>query len=125
SVPAGAASDLAGNPNTASTSVDNKVSFDSVAPVATGIARVDANPTNAASVAFEVTFSKAVFNVDASDFSIVSTGITGASITSVSGSATTWTVSVDTGTGSGTLRLDLLNDGSIVDGTNNPLTAGF
>lgn len=125
SVPAGAASDLAGNPNTASTSVDNTVSFDSVAPVATGIARVDANPTNAASVAFEVTFSKAVFNVDASDFSIVSTGITGASITSVSGSATTWTVSVDTGTGSGTLRLDLLNDGSIVDGTNNPLTAGF
>jgi hypothetical protein len=125
SVPAGAASDLAGNLNAPSTSVDNQVSFDSVAPVATGIARADSNPTYAASVDFTVTFSKAVFHVDPSDFSITSTGITGASITAVSGSGTIWTVSVNTGSGNGTLRLDLLNNGSIVDSANNPLTAGF
>ncbi len=90
----------------------------------TGVAsinRVGANPTNAASVAFTVTFTRAVTGVDASDFTLAATGVTGASITSVAGSGTTYTVTVATGTGSGTLRLDLADNDSIVDGSTGVL----
>ena len=39
----------------------------------------------------------------------------------VSGSGATYTVSVDTGTGTGTLRLDLVDDDSIMDWAANSL----
>jgi hypothetical protein len=117
SVAAGAATDAAGNSSAASSSVDNTVTFDPAAPVATGIARADADPTNAASVGFIVTFSAAVTGVDQSDFALATSGgISGASVTGVSGSGSTRTVTVGTGAGSGTLRLDLTDDDSIVDG---------
>jgi hypothetical protein len=47
--------------------------------------------------------------------------ISGASVTVVSGLGDIHTVSVNTGTGSGTIRLDVLDDDSIIDGDNNPL----
>jgi hypothetical protein len=117
SVAAGAASDAAGNPSAASSSVDNTVTFDPAAPVVTGIARADADPTNAAAVSFIVTFSAAVSGVDQGDFTLTASGgISGASVTGVSGSGSTRTVTVSSGAGSGTLRLDLADDDSIVDG---------
>ncbi len=91
------------------------------------IVRADANPTNAASVDFTVTFSESVTGVDVTspfdDFGLVaSSGITGASITSVTPvSETTYTVSVNTGSGNGTLRLDVSDDDSIIDSTGQPL----
>jgi hypothetical protein len=120
-IPAGAAQDLATNPNAASTSTDNSVDFDPVVPVVTGIVRADPSPTSAASVQFTVTFSKNVFNVDAGDFATTSSGVIGANVTGVTGSGTTWTVTVSTGTGDGTLRLDLVDNDTIVDGVGNQL----
>src|SRR6185503_17865892 len=83
--------------------------------VVDGISRASANPTCANSVNFTVTFSEAVFNVDVSDFTLVTSGLSGASVSSVSGSGAIRTVTVNTGTGSGTLGLNLVDNDTIVD----------
>jgi CSLREA domain-containing protein len=90
-------------------------------PMATSITRLDANPSAAASVDFSVVFSTSVTGVDATDFLPVMTGVlSGAQVTNVTGSGTTYTVTVTNYTGGGTLRLDLIDDDSISDG-NTPL----
>ena len=61
--------------------------------------------TNANTVNYTVTFGENVTGVDASDFIFTTSGITGASISSISGSGSTYTISVNTGFGDGTLRL--------------------
>ena len=105
------------------------------APSVESIVRTDADPTNAASVGFAVSFSEDVTGVHPGDFVLVSTGtLSGATIQNVSGSGTTYTVTVATGSGDGTIRLDLSDNDSIVDsggarlggtGTNNgDFTAG-
>ena len=91
-----------------------------VPPTVDSVTRVNPNPTNAASVDFTVSFTEPVTGVDTSDFSLTST-VTGASITSVSGSGNSYTVTVNTGSGDGTIRLDVVDDDSIVDGAGNPL----
>jgi hypothetical protein len=91
-------------------------------PVITSITRADPNPTDAASVDFIVTFSEIVTGVDETDFELIaSPGITGASISAINGSGSTYTVTINTGTGTGTIRLDVLDDDTIMDGTDNPL----
>ena len=86
----------------------------------------DANPTNASSVDFTVTFSESVASVDVSNFTITTTGVSGASITSVSGSGDTRTITVNTGFGNGTIRLDVNDSGTgIQDTVGNPLDGGF
>jgi hypothetical protein len=97
------------------------------APMVLSSLRVDANPTDADSVKFTVTFSDGVSGVDLlapfSDFQVI-TGqdVTGASIAEVTAvSSTTYTVRVATGSGSGTLRLDVIDDDSIVDAKGQPL----
>ncbi|MFA6242342.1 MAG: M6 family metalloprotease domain-containing protein [Candidatus Hydrogenedentales bacterium] len=91
-------------------------------PTVDSIVRASATPTNAASVSYTVTFDKSVTGVDSGDFSLTTTGISGASITGISAdTGATRTVTVGTGTGSGTLRLDLDDDDSIVDGIGGPL----
>ncbi|MDY6950217.1 MAG: choice-of-anchor D domain-containing protein [Thermodesulfobacteriota bacterium] len=90
-------------------------------PDVSSIVRADANPTNAASVDFTVTFDESVTGVDATDFTLDASGITGASIGVVSGSGTTYTVPVNTGTGDGTLSIDLVDDDTIEDGSGNKL----
>lgn len=83
-------------------------------PVVQSIVRADADPTAEASVDYTVTFSTPVTGVDAADFALTSTGtIAGASITGVSGAGAVYTVTVNTGTGNGTLRLDVTDDNSI------------
>ena len=121
SIPAGAAQDAATNTSNAATSTDNTVTFDPVVPVVTGIVRADPSPTNAASVRYTVTFSKDVSGVNPSDFTVTASGVTGAAIIDITGGGTTWTVTVSTGTGDGTLRLDLVDDDTIVDIAGNPL----
>ncbi|MEJ5223949.1 MAG: S-layer homology domain-containing protein, partial [Anaerolineales bacterium] len=100
---------------------------DTTAPTVTAISRASASPTNAASVDFTVTFSESVTGVDASDFSLTTSGsITGAGVTDVSGSGASYTVSVNTGAGSGTLRLDLNASGTgIEDLAGNPIAGGY
>lgn len=77
--------------------------------------RMGTNPTGAASVDFKVTFTNEVTGVDISDFGLTTSGVSGATVSGVSGSGDTYTVSVNTGSGNGTLRLDVLDDGSIYD----------
>jgi Tol biopolymer transport system component len=93
-----------------------------IAPTVVSITRADPNPTSAASVTFTVTFSKAVTGVDASDFALTTAGsLSGVSVTSVSGSGSTYSVTVSTGTGTGTLRLDVIDNDTIIDAAGNPL----
>ncbi|MCC6297775.1 MAG: PD40 domain-containing protein [Anaerolineales bacterium] len=91
-------------------------------PMTASITRLDANPTAANQVRFTVNFSEPVTGVDTGDFAIASAGsISGAVLTEVSGSAASYTVTVNAGTGDGTIRLDLLDNDSIVDRANTPL----
>jgi hypothetical protein len=84
---------------------------------------VGASPTNAASVDFLVKFSMAVAPVVIpDDFSLHTTGaISGASITGIAGSGKTRTVTVNPGSGDGTIRLDVEDRDTIVDSNSNPL----
>jgi hypothetical protein len=92
------------------------------APTVTGILRADPSPTAAASVNFTVIFSEPVNGVDPSDFSMAVTGgLAGTSVTDLTGTGEIYTVTTSTGSGEGTLRLDLLDDDSITDGEGNPL----
>ncbi|WP_460489012.1 DUF6701 domain-containing protein [Curvibacter fontanus] len=92
-------------------------------PIVSSMVLADPSPTNgAATVSWTVTFSKSVTGVNAADFALVQAGgVSGASITSVSGSGATWTVTAGTGTGTGTLGLNLVDDDSIRDLANNRL----
>jgi hypothetical protein len=65
--------------------------------------------TNATSVEFQVVFDQSLTGIDPSDFAVtvVSGSISGAGISSVSGSGTTYRVTLATGTGDGVLRLDV------------------
>ena len=97
-----------------------------VAPIVTSIARVPDNQNRSAAltstVDVAVVFSKPVTGVDAGDFVLTTTGsVSGAAISSVSGSGSSRTVSINRGTGAGTVRLDVIDDDTISDAANNRL----
>src|SRR5262249_48185705 len=52
--------------------------IDTITPQLTSIVATDTSPTNAGTVHYTVTFSEAVTGVDASDFTLVTNGISGA-----------------------------------------------
>ncbi|PSL23684.1 Ig-like domain-containing protein [Chitinophaga ginsengisoli] len=86
------------------------------------VVRAAANPTNATSVTYTVTFSGSAAGVTTSAFTLVPTGVSGASITSVTGGGTTYTVTVNTGTGSGTIGLNVNGTGISPVVANAPFT---
>jgi hypothetical protein len=90
-------------------------------PYVSRVTRLDPNPTQAANIRFLVTFNKTVSGVGINDFKLTTAGVTGASLTSVSGSGMSYTVTVSTGMGNGSIRLDVVDDDSIKDGSNSPL----
>ncbi len=75
------------------------------------ITRGGASPTRAASLAYQVRFDGPVSGLTASNFSLTTTGtISGASVNNVeSVTPSLYTVTVDSGAGDGTIRLDLAN----------------
>ncbi|MDV2968386.1 autotransporter domain-containing protein [Nitratireductor aquimarinus] len=102
------------------------VLVDTIAPTVTSSA-VSASPApDAVAIDFLVTFSKPVNGVDSSDFVLTTTG---SAMGAISGVATsdnmTYTVSVTGISGTGSLRLDVLADGSITDTPGNPLAAAY
>jgi len=99
--------------------VGQTYTLDKTAPITRWVVRASANPSVVGSVDYTVGFTETVTGVDASDFRV--SGIADALVASVTGSGVGYTVTVYTGTGSGTLRLDLIDDNSIVDGLGNPL----
>jgi peptidoglycan/xylan/chitin deacetylase (PgdA/CDA1 family) len=93
-----------------------------IASTVSTIVRANPSPTVLTSVRFTVTFSAPVTGVDTGDFSLTTIGgVSGASITSVSGSGATYTVTVNTGSGRGMLRLNILDDNSILNAASSPL----
>jgi len=73
---------------------------------------------------FTVTFSEPVTGVDPTDFAVASSvGVIGTDV-SVSGCGAVYTVSVNSVSGTGTLGLNLVDDGSIKDALGNPLQPG-
>lgn len=97
--------------------------IDDLAPTATSIAPSGSPPATATSVVFDVTFSEAVSNVSADDFTLVGTGTASGTLAAVSGSGAAYTVTVNGITGSGTLKLNLSGSTNIVDAANNAATA--
>ncbi|MDB5337218.1 MAG: Serralysin, partial [Planctomycetaceae bacterium] len=78
------------------------------------------------SISFDVIFSKPVVGVDASDFvPALSGGINFTDPIDVTGSGTTYTVTISGLTGDGSLQLNLVDNNSIRDLTGNPLTNQF
>ena len=73
------------------------------------------------SVSFTVTFSEAVTGVVASDFSLALAGVSSTPPLVVTGSGAVYTVTVNGISGSGTLALNLVDNGSIRDAAGNPL----
>ena len=87
------------------------------------ITRVGSERTNAAAVQFTVTFSEAVTGVDSTDFHVATTGtLAGYGISAVSAdSGATRTVTVNTGTGDGVMRLDIVDNDTIKNASLLPL----
>jgi len=99
------------------------VNTNPVGPTAT-IAVDGTSPTDAASVPFKVTFRSAVTGLTTKNFTTVASGVTGSFVQGVSGSGTNYTVSVNTGSGSGTLALRLASDAGLVPApTGLPVTS--
>jgi gliding motility-associated-like protein len=85
------------------------------------------NYSNAGSIQYTVNFGASVNGLSASNFSLTTSGVTGAAITSVSPpSGSTNTVTVNTGTGDGTIGLNLINAAGLTPGisTSLPFTGG-
>ena len=117
---AGSVTDAAGNSNLAS-NVET-VTYDSLAPTVVSLVNAGTSPNNTATATYTVTLSEAVNGVDTADFTLVSSGLSGAAITSVTPTALgVYALTIVTGSGSGSLRLDLTNDGSITDLAGNAL----
>ena len=100
--------------------VDNQATTASIT-IPTGLSsinRVQTTPTNLNSVSWTVTFTNAVSGVASGNFSLVNGGLGGApaiaSVTAVGGApATTWTVTASTGSGTGTLGLNMANGAGV------------
>jgi hypothetical protein len=102
----------------------SKLGIDVVAPTVTSIVRASSNPTTAANVNFTVTFSEPVSGVAAGDFTLTTTGsIARASVSGVGGGPIAYTVTVNTGTGNGTIRLDVPVSATIADLVGHPLAS--
>ena len=95
-----------------------------LAPTIESIARASINPVTAASVDYTLTFSESISGLTTANLAIVTTGaVNGAAITSISGGGRTWTARVSTGSGSGTLGLNLNSVTGIRDSLNGGMAA--
>jgi hypothetical protein len=80
--------------------------------------------TSDASVSYTVTFNEPVAGVDASDFAVASSGVSTTPPVVISGGGAVYTVTINGIAGTGTLGLNLVDDGSIKDAAGNPLQPG-
>ena len=120
SIGAGVAADLAGNANAASTSTDNTVTFDNVAPSVTINQAVgQADPTGTSPILYTVTFSEPVTGFVTGDVTFAGTA-GGAKTGTVSGGPTIYTVTTTGMTTSGTVIATILaNRATDLAGNNN------
>ena len=98
---------------------------DTTAPTVVSVDSAASKPTGAAKVDYVITFSEPITGVDISDLHLRHDQGGGSSVQNVSGSGSTYAVTVAIGFRSGTLRLEVLGDGTIEDRAANPLGDGF
>ncbi|WP_425450914.1 hypothetical protein, partial [Undibacterium pigrum] len=100
---------------------------DNVAPVATGIARIQNENTSLGTIDYKVTFSEAVTGVTTAAFLLATTGTAAGTISSIIQlDPSTYTVRITGLTGDGSLGLNLKSSGTgIVDTSSLPLSGGF
>ncbi|HEX3150139.1 MAG TPA: Calx-beta domain-containing protein [Gemmataceae bacterium] len=105
-IAAGKATDFALNPNAASTSTDNTVNFDNVAPTVTLTQHGTPGPVGGTAVTFDVVFSEPVvgFGDNIADVDLTGTTAPGATA-NVTGSGTNYTITVSGMTGDGTVQV--------------------
>ncbi len=97
--------------------VTYKIKFPTVSITATN---QDVNGITPGTITFTATFSQPVLGVDAADFALAVSGVSGASITSVNtADNTVYTVTVNTGSGNGTIQVKYHDDADITVDTNN------
>lgn len=119
------ATDLAGNVSyLAQTFTVNSVpTVSSIVRAGGAASAVNASATSAS---YTVTFSESVTGVDSSDFVLTATGNASGSISGVTGSGTTYTVTVNSLAGDGVLRLDLKASGTgIQSGASVAINGGY
>ncbi len=75
--------------------------------------------TNTQSVAFTFKTAEPVSGLSTANFSLVTAGTINASIVSIVGTGSAYTVTVNTGTGDGTIRINLVNDDQLSTTFNN------
>ncbi len=128
----GGVQDLSGNPLGGNYTSGPSYTLDREPPAVQAITLIDPTPTNWAEVSFAITFSEPVLGIEVdpadtfNDFALeAGGGLTGAAITSVTGSDAAYVVRVDTGSGDGTLRLDVRAAGAAHDALGNPLSADY
>lgn len=97
--------------------------LDHTAPSVISITPASPNPSKASTVDFSVTFSEPVSGVDLADFSLSTTN--GAVLTGLSGAGMNYIVTVTTGTGNDGLRLDFVDNDTVLDLAGNPTSGGF
>ncbi|WP_288342537.1 Calx-beta domain-containing protein [uncultured Roseivirga sp.] len=118
--------DVAGNSSKSGNTVST--TFDGTAPTVTSITRAEADqiPTGTTSRDYTVVFSEDVTGVDVSDFETVVTGTATATVSTVTVvDAKTYTVTVGSISGEGTIGLNAKAGTNIMDAATNTLAAGF
>ncbi|WP_274426303.1 cadherin-like beta sandwich domain-containing protein [Chelativorans sp. YIM 93263] len=99
---------------------------DAVAPMVLSSTVGGTPAPNATTVYFVVTFSEPVTGDDGADFELTTTGSATGSISDISTADNiTYDVTINGVSGVGTLRVDVLNNGSIADAVSNPPAVGF
>ncbi len=90
------------------------------------ISPAGANPTNATTISFTVTFSENVTHVLQGYFTLTTTsGNAAGTIASIAGAGTTYTVTVNGVSGNGGLRLDLKSAANISDQAGNVIITSY
>ncbi len=82
-----------------------------------GIEAVGATVVGAPTVQFTVTFQQPVIGLSESDFVVAAQHVSGARISGLTGRGTVYTITVETGTGGGTLGLNLQDETGIAAAT--------
>lgn len=90
-------------------------------PAVSAIELVESPGVDASSVAWRVTFTESVTGVDRTDFALALDGVKAQAPLMVTGSGADYTVTAPRVAGSGTIGLNLVDDGSIRDVSDNPL----
>ena len=121
--------DAAGNPLTVA--LNNVASTEGVIisgsrPTVQSISLVENGAANTSSVTFSIVFSEAVTGVSLDDFVLTTTGSAAGTITGLTGAGTTYTVTVENLSGTGSVQLDLgITNADIMNSAANLLTEPF